>query len=678
MYNASNNQPTNKLKTKVKSTPIIASEGLEQSIMGMDNHGRDMATYFLRDKIYSNKIQAVVREYICNAVDEHKKHGVDRPVEVSMTGLGIDQAVFSVRDHAKGLSDDGVRKIFGMYFKSTKSETNDSIGGFGVGSKAGHAYTDTFNIISHYEGVKTSYSCMLGAGDNNVPVGHIYKLDSCPTDETGIEINLEVKPTKERTSRYSARELSDVDKFKRQILKFVQYAHSPITANIFDEVYNTPKQRHTEIIDGFTISIVDKFTTEEIRSYDKAKIKRDIVQDGYQAKFKMGDVTYGEVKLPDGSNFQDHTIVTVTAPMGSMDIPISREGMESTEKNNRLKERAVKAIQTLAEQDTEQFKKKTLIELTDLYMNNITEKAEIGKYFCYRPDFIYSDYYRTVTSIRDHTHSDLKTEVKNVDKEDGKPVLVVIPNNRATDTWVSKVNTWCGINDKKYLCVREGHYSDIHDTFHIKNARKLKMPKTGKPINSAVVWYHARSLGTYTALELHNKNRKENDLKIAKDLEEAKEQNKKLSKTCKDVNILRSFILNPNKTSGTYFRGNDYGYYVGAKGLKKDLAEIGIVDAGSGGSIEISLKKIQADAQNKQEYSAWSKTICDCPWISDRTKAIVKKDNSKSQRIVEWSDSLRKECTLRGRIWAEFVNLRYYYGKHKNLSRHDIKRILDI
>ena len=573
------------MKTKVKSTPIIASEGLEQSIMGMDNHGRDMATYFLRDKIYSNKIQAVVREYICNAVDEHKKHGVDRPVEVSMTGLGIDQAVFSVRDHAKGLSDDGVRKIFGMYFKSTKSETNDSIGGFGVGSKAGHAYTDTFNIISHYEGVKTSYSCMLGAGDNNVPVGHIYKLDSCPTDETGIEINLEVKPTKERTSRYSARELSDVDKFKRQILKFVQYAHSPITANIFDEVYNTPKQRHTEIIDGFTISIVDKFTTEEIRSYDKAKIKRDIVQDGYQAKFKMGDVTYGEVKLPDGSNFQDHTIVTVTAPMGSMDIPISREGMESTEKNNRLKERAVKAIQTLAEQDTEQFKKKTLIELTDLYMNNITEKAEIGKYFCYRPDFIYSDYYRTVTSIRDHTHSDLKTEVKNVDKEDGKPVLVVIPNNRATDTWVSKVNTWCGLNGKKYLCVREGHYSDINDTFHIKNARKLKMPKTGKPINSAVVWYHARSLGTYTALELHNKNRKENDLKIAKDLEEAKEQNKKLSKTCKDVNILRSFILNPNKTSGTYFRGNDYGYYVGAKGLKKDLAEIGIVDAGSGGSI---------------------------------------------------------------------------------------------
>ena len=665
------------MKTKVKSTPIIASEGLEQSVMGMDNHGSDMATYFLRDKIYSNKIQAVVREYICNAVDEHKKHGVDRPVEVSMTGLGIDQAVFSVRDHAKGLSDDGVRKIFGMYFKSTKSETNDSIGGFGVGSKAGHAYTDTFNIISHYEGVKTSYSCMLGAGDNNVPVGHIYKLDSCPTDETGIEINLEVKAEEERKA-YSSHSLTDVEKFKKHILKFVQYAHSPITAKIFDEVYNTPKQRHTTTIDGFTISIVDKFTIEDTRSYDSTKFKRDIVQHGYQAKFKMGDVTYGEVKIPDGSNFQRHTMVTVTAPMGSMDIPISREGMESTEKNNRLQERAVKAIQTLAEQDTEPFRKKTLIELTDLYINNVTEESETGKYFSYRPDFIYSDYYKTVTSIRDHTHSDLKTEVKNVDKEDGKPVLVVIPDNRATDTWVSKVNTWCGINDKKYLCVREGHYSDIHDTFHMINARKLKMPKAGKPVNSAVVWSFARNIGTYTALDLHNKNRKENNLKPAKDLEEAKEQNKRLSKTCKDVNILRSFILNPSKTSNRYYGGNNYAFYVGAKGLKKDLREIGIADAGTGGAIEISLKKIQEEAQNKQEFSNWASTIADCPWISDRTKAIVKKDNSKSLRIFEWSDSLRKECTLRGRIWAEFVNLRYYYGKHKNLSRQDIRRILDI
>ena len=674
------------MKTKVKSTPIIASEGMENSVMGMDNHGRDMATYFLRDKIYSNKIQAVVREYICNAVDEHNKHGVDRPVEIKMTGLGIDQAVFSVRDHAKGLSEDGVRKIFGMYFKSTKSETNDSIGGFGVGSKAGHAYTDSFNIISHHEGVKTSYSCMLGAGDNNVPVGHIYKMDSRPTEQTGIEINLEVKATKSQdTSRYRSRETTDVEKFKHEIIKFIQYAHSPITANIFDLTYSTPKQKHTKTIDGFTISLVDKFFTMETHSYNGNSYKLDVIPSNPQAKFKMGDVVYGSLDVPYGSHFQSHTMVVVTAPMGSIDIPISREGMEKTERNNRLVERATTALKTLATQDVEKFRKKTLIELTDEYVGAVLDSGnhERGKYFNYRPDFVYEDYYKTVTSIRDTTHSDLKVKTKDIDKEDGKPVLVVIPNNRAQETWTSKVNTWCSLNGKKYLCVLDEHYNSqaVYDSFHVIYARKLKMPKTAKS-SSAVVWNYGANMGTYTALEIHNKRRKECKLKLAKDLEEAKKQNEQLAKTCKDIQILKSFVINPNKTTNTYYNGNNYAYYVGSKALKKDLAEIGIVESGkeSGkyGAIEKHLKKLQSDAHNKQEYSTWAKTICACPWLSDRTKAIVKKDNSKSLKIIEWVDTMRKECSLRGQIFAEFVNLRYYYGKHRNLSRDYIKRILNV
>ena len=101
-------------------------------------------------------------------------------------------------------------------------------------------------------------------------------------------------------------------------------------------------------------------------------------------------------------------------------------------------------------------------------------------------------------------------------------------------------------------------------------------------------------------------------------------------------------------------------------------------ESGKYGAIEKHLKKLQSDAHNKQEYSTWAKTICACPWLSDRTKAIVKKDNSKSLKIIEWVDTMRKECSLRGQIFAEFVNLRYYYGKHRNLSRDYIERILNV
>ena len=668
------------MKTKIKSTPIIASEGLEQSVMGMDNHGRDMATYFLRDKIYANKIKAVVREYICNAVDEHNKYGIDRPVEVNLKGLGLDQAIFSVRDHAKGLSDDGVRNIFGMYFRSTKSESNDSIGGYGVGSKAGHAYTDTFNIISHFEGVKTSYSCMLGAGDNNVPVGHIYKLDSCPTDETGVEINLEVKAVDHQTSHYGAKKVTDVEKFKKEIIHFVQFAHSSITANIFDTVYNTPEQKHTTTIDGFTISVIDLFTEERTRSYNNEKFVENIVGAGKTLTpiLKMGDVVYNQLGHLRGVETNEHKAVMITAPVGSIDIPISREGMEETERNTRLLERANQAIDTVAEKDAEPLKKKTLIELTDSYLKTVLTAYVEGNYFRFSPKFVYSEYYDIADSIRDHTHSDLKTSIKDITKEDGKPVLVVIPNNRATETWIGKVKSWCDINDKKYLSIKEGaDMKTLDDHFTVKEARKLKFPKNAKKQNCAIVWNNAQNEGSYTALQFHNKMRGFHDLSRAKDLAEAKKQNDELAKSDKAI-ILKSFILADRKTSNRYYHGHGFNHFVSAKGLLKDLKEIGILRQHEGGKIEERVNKIRLEESNREQSLKYATNLKECSWVSDRTKKIIDRNPSKALRIVEMFDELWQETSLRSSILKKFINLNHYWGGQKELSKDDLKRIMKL
>jgi D-3-phosphoglycerate dehydrogenase len=66
----------------------------------------DQACYFLRDKIYTNKILAVVREYISNALDEHIKYNVQTPVSVNLTTTD-----FSVRDYAKGLDETEISKM---------------------------------------------------------------------------------------------------------------------------------------------------------------------------------------------------------------------------------------------------------------------------------------------------------------------------------------------------------------------------------------------------------------------------------------------------------------------------------------------------------------------------------------------------------------------------------------
>jgi len=213
------------MKTGILTTKTIASDDIKdnKSIMGMSNKGMEMASYFLRDRIYTDKTLAVIREYICNAQDEHVKHKIKEAVNVSLKSVN-NQWVWAVRDYAKGLNDHDVRNVFGMYFESTKTNENDSIGGFGVGSKAGHAYSDTFYITSYHNGIKTSYICTLGAGNGGIPVGEIYEISQEPTTEQGIEISLEVKSL-------------DVYDFSQKTNKFVSF-FLPNSNIKFDNQYN--------------------------------------------------------------------------------------------------------------------------------------------------------------------------------------------------------------------------------------------------------------------------------------------------------------------------------------------------------------------------------------------------------------------------------------------------------
>ena len=661
------------MKTKVKSTPIIASKGMDSSIMSMDNKGKEMACFFLRDKIYSNKIQAVVREYICNAVDEHVKYNVDRPVEVNLTAQGLNGAIFSVRDFANGLSEDAVRKIFGCYFKSTKSETNESIGGFGVGSKAGHAYTDAFNIISYFDGVKTSYSCVLGAGESGVPVGHIYKMGESPTEETGIEINLEVKQEKEKEHHKTYSSLkSDATKFKNAIIRFVQFAHSPITANIFDTVYDTPEQKHSVVIDGFTVAIVDAFTT------DSGTRKRDLVHDK-NICIKMGDVVYGSPKalvVNWGHKNISHSFITITVPVGGIDIPISREGMEDTVRNQRVIEKIGEVLEQIISDDSKQFKKKTLIELVDEYMANPSADCsnERGNYFTYSHPVIYSSMYKIAVSICNTTTPELKRSVKNIDKENGKPVVVLVPFNRATDKWISKVNTWCALNGKKYLIVKDlGDIftKTIKDSFHLIDARKLKIAKQ-QDETRAVIYRDARNWRTMTALEFHNYLRKCNDLSEAKDEAQAKRQNAELAKTGKDIKVLTDFILNARKLTYSY---SDSSFHVAAKALLKDLKDIGIA-ANSPISIrKNAIKQEQIEGGLMKNYAS---NIQRANWVSDRTKRIVKEYPSKSKRLVDFLRSIQSEDSLRGNILKEFVTLDHSFRRNRDVSKSDMTKILNL
>lgn len=169
------------MKIATSHSTMLVSGEVESVEMTLSKRGIIAATRMFRDQIYKHKLWAVVREIICNGIDEHRKHKITRPLRITVPTAGDPH--FRVRDFGKGLSKEKVFSVFFQYFESTKDQENDSIGGFGIGAKSPLAYADTFTVESFHGGSKTSYVATL---DGEASQAH--KMDLQDSSETGIEV----------------------------------------------------------------------------------------------------------------------------------------------------------------------------------------------------------------------------------------------------------------------------------------------------------------------------------------------------------------------------------------------------------------------------------------------------------------------------------------------------------
>lgn len=161
----------------------------------------------LSSDLYTNKIRAVVRELITNMIDAHALNGNLEKFIIQVPGR-LDPR-FVCRDFGPGMSDfdiqgdDNSPGLYNSYFSSSKAESNDFIGGFGLGSKSPFSYTDTFSITSYHKGEIRGYvAYMDGDGPQIKPT---FVKEMGPDDKTGIEI---VVPVEEKDFRNFAYEVS--------------------------------------------------------------------------------------------------------------------------------------------------------------------------------------------------------------------------------------------------------------------------------------------------------------------------------------------------------------------------------------------------------------------------------------------------------------------------------------
>ena len=146
----------------------------------------------LSTSLYSDKEKAVMYEIGANCVDAHALNGnQDEPWDlVCPTALS---PYIKFRDYGPGLSTEQVYNLLANYGESTKADSNEYIGAFGIGAKSPVAVTSDWTVVSRYQGTESHFVVFVGA--NGIPA--ITMIRDLPTDEpSGLEIIIPVSPNK--------------------------------------------------------------------------------------------------------------------------------------------------------------------------------------------------------------------------------------------------------------------------------------------------------------------------------------------------------------------------------------------------------------------------------------------------------------------------------------------------
>ena len=168
----------------------ILEEGSTQETvkMSLDLDSAQVLMQMLSKNLYSDSIGSTIRECASNALDSHRRAGVDKPIVVGFKKNKEDNYEFTVEDFGIGLDADDVRNIISKYGKSTKRNSNTELGMMGLGFKAPLAYSSSFYFICRKDGMERKYMMYEGEDTNSIDL--LYEAST--TEENGVKIIIPV------------------------------------------------------------------------------------------------------------------------------------------------------------------------------------------------------------------------------------------------------------------------------------------------------------------------------------------------------------------------------------------------------------------------------------------------------------------------------------------------------
>lgn len=280
----------------------------------------------LSTNLYSDPIGSLIREYSSNAWDANVEAGkADKPIEVGLITSSDKGTYWYVTDLGEGLSPDKINNIYRKFGKSTKRNSNESIGMMGLGKFSGLSYTNEVYITTRVDNVEYEY--LMHKSEGTPQIDLLYSKD---TDlPSGTTIKIYVKNWNDRH-------------------KFVESCRNQLA--YFENVYfNVP-----DIDNNFTLIKAKTFTYSSLESR--------------ALRVKIGPVTY-PISLDDIDSqhiaYDNFKGLALNFNIGELAITPNRESLLFNKQT----------VENITKRLTE-FKE----EILELYNSQVQEYTDVEKF----------------------------------------------------------------------------------------------------------------------------------------------------------------------------------------------------------------------------------------------------------------------------------------------------------
>lgn len=297
---------TTNLNNSQKMVINVSSQAIRQRLVNM----------------YSKPHSAIVRELCSNCVDIHIKTNNYNPYIIKKPSALDPVLIF--RDFGSGLSPEDIHKYLNSLYSTTKSNTNKEVGGFGLGSKSPFALVSTFTLNSYIDGIK--HTCLWFKDEEDIPVLNV--LSSTPTKESnGLEYIITLPNEHHDLINFSIDYMTEF---------------FPVKAIICYD-YN-------KIDEG---TIPSKYILKETDDYfiikDRDLLLQKVTGSMYNSNnilISIGGVLYTFNRYMPFTNHFIPSNIIYKMPIGSIDLPDTREQIQHSNHNTNFISSKIKDIAT--------------------------------------------------------------------------------------------------------------------------------------------------------------------------------------------------------------------------------------------------------------------------------------------------------------------------------------------